>query len=540
MASIFGWEIRRQKKDPVSFAPPIHDDGAALVSAPAVGGSYGTYVDLDGDVRNEAELITKYREMDSNAEVRKAVNHIVNEAIVREKERPIVTLDLDELEEELPPAIRDVLYEEFEEVLRLLEFNTSAFDIFRRWYVDGRLYYHAIIDKKSAQNGIIELRYVDPRKIKKIREVKKIPDPQNKQVMVQQTTQEYYVYNEKGFNAQPNVSAGIPTADIGIKIARDAVVYVTSGILDTKGTSVLSYLHDAIRPLNMFRTIQDAAIIYRMVRAPQRRVFYIDVGNLPKQKAEQYIKEMMTQYKNKLVFDPTTGAIRDDRKQITMLEDFWLSRREGGRGTEIQNLEGQANWGVMEEVEFFLKQLYQSLQVPLTRLDPAMTVPLGHASEITREEVDFARFVDRIRSRFAELFLEVLERQVILKGIMAPEEWDAIRNQVEFTWCRDNYFSELKEMAVLNERFTSLQLIAPFIGQFVSNKWVRETLLRQSEEDMEKIDEEILEERENPLYMVQTAFDGSPAQVPGGMNMPPLPPPDVHRELMAPKPKTRK
>lgn len=537
---IFGFEIRRQEPEQPSFAPPVHDDGAALVSAPALGGSYGTYVDLEGSVRNEAELITRYRQMDQNAEVRKAINHICNEAIVIERERPIVELDLDDLEEELPPNVIDVLHEEFDEVLRLLEFNTSAFDIFRRWYVDGRLYYHAIIDKKRFREGILEMRYVDPRKIKKIREVKKKPDAQNGQFQVQQTTAEYYVYNERGFDSKPSPASYVPTSDIGLKIAKDAVVYVTSGLLDEKGTMVLSYLNDAIRPLNMFRTIQDSAIIYRMVRAPQRRVFYIDVGNLPKAKAEQYIQEMMTQYKNKLVFDPTTGAIRDDRKHITMLEDFWLSRREGGRGTQIENLEGQGSWGIMEEVEFFLKQLYQSLQVPLTRLDPAMTVPLGHASEITREEVDFAKFVDRIRSRFAELFLEILERQVILKGIMVPEEWDAIRSKFKFEWCRDNYFSELKEMAVQNERFTSLQLIQPFVGQFVSNKWVRENVLRQSEEDMKKIDEEIMEERTDPMYMVPTTFDGQPAQVPGGMNLPPLPPPDVHRQLMAPKPKSNK
>jgi hypothetical protein len=351
--------------------------------------------------------------------------------------------------------------------------------------------------------------------MKKVKEVdtKRMPVSGGQSITVQKTRAEYFIYAERGFDTKQSATqqaAGVGANDTGIKIAKDSIAHVTSGILDESGKIVYGYLHDAIRPFNMFRTVSDSAVIYRLVRAPQRRVFYIDVGDLPKHKAEQYVNDMMTKYKNKLVFDPMTGAMKDERKHMTMLEDFWLSRREGGRGTQIETLDGAANWGVMEEVEFFLKLLYKSLHVPLGRLDQLYVQPFGRAGEISREEVDFTKFIDRVRTKFSELFLQLLERQLILKNILTPEDWDQIKYLIDFDWAQDNYFSQLKEIAVITERYTAVQLVVPFIGRFVSNEWVRKKLLFQTDEDFQEINQQIMQERLDPMYSVQTDMMGNP------------------------------
>jgi hypothetical protein len=527
--NLFGFEIRRvtdeQEQKVESFAPPQKDDGASIVTTSGFGGSYSTYLDVEGTIKGEAELITRYRQMVGHSEVRAAVDKVVNEAIVHEEESEVVEIDLDEIEG-LPDPVKDAIVAEFKEVLRLLEFNTSAYEIFKRWYTDGRLYYHIIIDKKRIKDGIIELRYIDPRKIKKVREVTKKRANDKFPVTVMKTKAEYYIYNEAGFDTKNNPSSAPQTTDVGLKIAKDAIVYTTSGLLNDAGNMVLSHLHEAIRPLNMLRTMEDSAVIFRLVRAPSRRVWYIDVGNLPKQKAEQVMYDMMTRHKNQLVYDPASGTIRDQRKHVTMLEDIWLSRREGSLGTKVEELPPGANLGQMEEVDYFLKKLYKALCVPLSRLDPQYAMNIGESTEITREEVEFGQFIDRLRMRFSELFLDILEKQLVLKGVLAPEDWDQLRPLVRFNYARNNYFSEIKEQTIHLQRMNVAQMCLPFVGQFVSNKWVRENVFMQTEEDMERIDEEILEEMQNPIYMVQTGIDGMPAtEVPPGKNLPPIMPP---------------
>jgi hypothetical protein len=435
---LFGFTIRRVEDEPEnraeSFAPPVKDDGAALITSSVVS-SYGTALDIEGLIRGEAQLITKYRKMSLDSHMIPGIEEIINEAIVVQENENIVEIDLDEIKG-LPPQVADLIVNEFEEILKLLEFQTKGYDIFRRWYIDGRLYFHAIIDKKQIQDGIKELRYVDPRKIKKVREVEKKRANDVNPVSVQRTKAEYYVYNERGYDNSANsyIATAAGATEVGLKIAKDSMIYVTSGLLDESGSTVLSHLHQAIRPLNMLRTMEDSAVIYRLVRAPERRVWYIDVGSLPKQKAEQVVYDMMTRHRNKLVYDPATGAIRDQRKHTTMLEDIWLARREGSRGTEVTTLPGSQNLGQMEEVQYFLRELYKSLHVPLGRLDPELIYTIGRAAEITRDEIKFSKFIDRLRVRFNQLFLDILERQLVLKGVLSPEDWDQIKPLIRFEY----------------------------------------------------------------------------------------------------------
>lgn len=516
--NLFGWNIKRaaddQEQQPKSFAPPQTDDGAAIIQTPSVGGGFNTLLDLDGTIKLEAELVTKYRAMCRTPEVDKAVTEIVNEAIIIDDTQNTVELNLEKIEEFSDP-IKEVIEECFEEVLLLLEWNTQCYEIFKRWYVDGRLYYHAVIDPKAIKNGLQELRFLDPKRLKKIKEIKKVPSKNGVDLISK--TAEYYIYNEKGFDNNPNPGAmNGPT--VGVKIAPDAIIFASSGLLNENCTMVLSYLDKAMRYLNMFRTIQDAAVIYRLVRAPQRRVFYVDVGNLSKGKAEEVLRDMMVKQKNKLNYNAETGQIADSRKFTTMLEDYWLSRRGDGSGTKIENLDGAADWGIMPEVQHFLKMLYTSLNVPIGRLDSEMAYSIGKASEITREEVSFTKFIDRLRSRFAELFLELLERQLVLKGVMPPEEFDAIRHKIKFKWGRDSRYAEMSEAEIRNERFNSLVMIQPFIGQLISNEEVRRTILKQSDEDIKRIDEQIMQERESPIYMAQVGLAGEP--LPPGQSAP--------------------
>lgn len=494
MAELFGFEIKKKTPEPISFAPKQTDDGAVVV---AEGGVYGTYVDLDGSIRTEAELVNKYREMSMHPEVDMAIDDIVNEVITQEPEVEPVELILDDLPE-LSDKVKKIFIEEFKEVLNLLEFNQLSYEVFRRWYVDGRLYYHAIIDEKQQNLGIQELRYIDPRKIRKVREVrkKKLQDNQT----ANKTSSEYYIYSDKGFS-KTSGNSSIPTNNIGgLKIAKDSIVHCTSGITSLNGDLVQSYLHKAIKPLNQLRSMEDSLVIYRISRAPERRIFYIDVGNLPKMKAEQYLRDIMTKFKNKLVYDSATGEIRDDRKFMTMLEDFWLPRREGGKGTEITTLPGGQNLGQMDDVIYFQKKLYKSLNVPISRLDPEAQFNFGRATEITRDEVKFAKFINRLRIKFSTLFSKILERQLILKGIITPEEWDEIKNVVRFKFSQDNYFAELKEAEVLNNRLAALQQIDNYTGKYFSHEWVRRQVLRQTDEEIEEINEQIVAEMENPQY----------------------------------------
>ena len=493
MANLFGFEIKRKKdgtEDVQSFAPPVDDEGSVVVTA---GGAYGTYVDLEGAAKNEAELVTKYRNLVQQPEVQRAVEDIVNEAIVVTDDEKVIECVTDELDQ--PESIKKRIREEFDEVLRLLDFSNVGYDIFQKWYVDGRLYYHAIIDETKVREGIKELRFIDPRKIRKIKEIEK---KREGEAVVQKTKNEYYVYNERGFysKAASTGSVGGMDSTKGLKIAKDSIVHTTSGILNENNSLVLSHLHKAIKPINQLRMLEDAAVIYRISRAPERRIFYIDVGNLPKMKAEQYLRDMMAKHKNRLVYDAATGEVRDDRKFMTMLEDFWLPRREGGRGTQIETLPGGQNLGEMEDILYFQKKVYQALNVPISRLEAENGFSLGRASEITRDEVKFSKFIGRLRNRFSILFDKILEKQLILKGVIAPEDWPDIKDALRYDFMEDNHFEELKQAEVLQNRLTLLRDIDEYTGKYYSRKWVRENILQQSEDDMKEIDDEIAEEGE--------------------------------------------
>jgi Bacteriophage T4-like portal protein (Gp20) len=491
---VFGFEIKRKKPEPVSFSPKQNDDGAVVV---AEGGVYGTYVDLDGAVRTESELVNKYREIAQHPTVELAIDDIVNEVITQEPENKIVELILDDLDQ--PERIKKLLIEEFEKVLNLLEFNEIAYEVFKRWYVDGRLYYHAIVDEKDLKAGITELRYIDPRKIRKIREIKKKRSPTD--IIAGQTATEYYIYNDKGFSKTSGSSAS-PTnsSATGLKIAKDSIIHVTSGQLSPGGDLIQSHIHKAIKPLNQLRSMEDSLVIYRISRAPERRIFYIDVGNLPKMKAEQYLRDQMTRFKNKVVYDSASGEIRDDRKFMTMLEDFWLPRREGGRGTEITTLPGGQNLGNIEDIVYFQQNLYRSLNVPISRLDPQIQFGIGRGNEITRDEVKFAKFTNRLRNKFSVLFSKILERQLVLKGIITIEDWDLIKQKINFKFAQDNYYAELKETEVLRDRISILGDVSTYAGIYYSHEWIRRHILRQTDEDIEEINKQIAEELNNVQY----------------------------------------
>jgi len=485
----FGFELRRkqneEKKNLDAIVPEKDptDDGSLVVSA---GGSYGMYVDIEGSAKTESELVTRYRDMAGHPEVEGAIDDIINEAINSEVER-IVEIVLDELP--VTDRIKKMIQAEFETIFDMLDFNHQGYDIFKRWYVDGRLYYQAVIDKENPRAGIQEMRYIDPRKIKKIKEVrkKKVESKENALTSVTEVANEFYMYSEKGFTGPSATS----NQTAGIRIAKDSIVYVTSGLTDSKSSLVLSYLHKAIKPLNQLKSIEDASVIYRLSRAPERRIFYIDVGNLPKMKAEQYLKDMMTRHKNKLVYDMHTGEIRDDRKFMTMLEDFWLPRREGGRGTEITTLPGGQNLGEIEDIKYFQDKLFRSLNVPISRMQPDQAFNLGRSSEISRDEVKFAKFIDRLRVRFSALFTKTLEKQLLLKGIITSEDWKVLNTKFKYLYARDNFFSELKDIEVQKERMNVLDQIVPYVGTYYSKEWVKRHVLKQSDDQIEEMAAEI-------------------------------------------------
>jgi len=512
MASLFGFEFRKIKPDeiePSSFVTKETDDGALTISAAA---AYGTYVDLDGTVRTEAELVTKYREMSLQPEVDAAVDEIINE-MMDTAEPKIVSIELDQIDN-LNETVKKAIQKEFENCLSLLDFNRRAYEIARRWYIDGRLYYHAMIDTKNPSDGLKEIRYIDPRKIRKVREIAKKPladKAVDMQVVLPVTKNEYYLYNERGFNYGNKVVGPTTTS---LKIAKDSIVHVVSGLTDTQGTMVLSYLHKGIKALNQLRVLEDSLVIYRLARAPERRIWYIDVGNLPKMKAEQYVRDIMVKHKNRLIYDGNTGEVRDDRKFMTMLEDFWLPRREGGRGTEVTTLPGGQSLGEMDDVLYFQKKLYQTLNVPVNRLNSDALFSLGRATEVTRDELKFARFITRMRGRFSALFLNLLEKQVVLKQIMTIEDWKLIHAKIKFDFAKDNYFEELKMSEVLENRVNLLTLMegAQAIGTYYSRDWVRKNVLKQTEDDIDEQDKQIQEEMPDEQNQDQNNLAGMPGQ----------------------------
>jgi hypothetical protein len=497
MAELFGFSITRLKKqsDPKqSFTVAPADDGTQTIAA---GGYFGQYLDMEGTAKTEADLIRRYREIALHPECDLAVEDIVNEAIVANENKEAVRVNVDNL-----PYGKDVrrkIENEFKEVLRLMQFNTKGHDIFRRWYVDGRIFYQKVIDRNSTNKGITELKYLDPRKIKRIREVrKKRPEGATGPNMLTVVDEfvEYYLFNEKGVM---NSTSG------GIKIAPDTIAYCPSGLVDQTKNMVLSYMHKAIKPVNQLRMIEDATVIYRIARAPERRIFKIDVGNLPKQKAEQYLRDVMARYRNKLVYDASTGEIRDDRNYMSMLEDFWLPSREGGRGTDISTLPGGQNLGEIADIEYFRSKLYRSLNVPVSRLESNSGFNLGRASEITRDELKFTKFVQRLRKKFTELFNDILRTQLVLKGIINEEDWQGVRDSITYDFLQDGHFAELKNTELMRERLQLANEMRDYIGKFYSVSYVRKNILKQNEREIEDIDNQIKKEIDDGIISAPTS-----------------------------------
>ena len=487
---LFGFEIKRQGDGqlPASPVTPQLEDGAINIQT---GAHYGIYVDLDGSYRTEVDLVTKYRTMSMQPEIESAIEDIVNEAIVHNEHSEVVKIVLDELDQ--PDRIKKMIRQEFKTVLQLLDFSNFGSDIFRRWYIDGRLYYNVVIDPENPRIGIQQLINVDPRRIRKIRNItkKKVDGTE-----VIDRIETFYLYNEKLTNNNVQSPQLLGSYAGGTKLSEDSVVHITSGLFDPAKSTVLSYVHKAIRPMNQLRFVEDATVIYRVSRAPERRVFYVDVGNMPKMKAEQYLKDIMTKFRNKLTYDAGTGEIRDERKHMSMLEDFWMPRRGEGKSTEITTLPPGQNLGQMDDVYYFEKKLYRSLNVPISRLESSTGFSLGRSSEITRDELKFDKFVGKLRARFSILFDELLARQLALKGICTLDEWAQFKQSIRYDFIKDNNFTELKEAELLQNRINLLGAIQPYVGSYFSARWVKENVLEQNEEEIEKMQDEISEEAE--------------------------------------------
>ena len=488
MAELFGFRIERSKKDEgggQTFTTPTPDDGTMDVAG---GGFFGQILDVDGREKTELDLIRRYRDIAQQSECDAAVEDIVNEGIVANQKDQAIAIDLDRFP--YSDKIKRKVRKEFEEVLRLLDFEAKGHDIFRRWYVDGRVYYHKIIDTKDPRKGITELRYIDPTKIKKVREVQKEKDNKTGVDTIKKIV-EYFIYNEKGL-----LSAGTGAGSQGLKISFDSITYCPSGLVDGNSGRVMSYLHKAIKPVNQLRMIEDALVIYRISRAPERRIFYIDVGNLPKIKAEQYLKDVMNRYRNKLVYDANTGEIRDDRNHMSMLEDFWLPRREGGRGTEITTLPGGSNLGEIDDIVYFQRKLYRSLNVPISRLESEGGFSLGRSTEITRDELKFSKFVQRMRKKFVPLFTDILKTNLLLKGIIGPDDWPVMQEHLQYDFIEDGHFAALKEAELLTDRLDQLGQVEPYIGTFFSKEYVLKKVLRMTDAEVEQMRDQIKTESE--------------------------------------------
>ena len=482
MAEFFGFSITRKKDDAESFTLPSSDDGAVDIAS---GGFFSSVYDIEGRDKTQYDLIKRYRHISQQPECDSAIEDIVSEGIASNENDSPISLQLDGLKQS--SNVKRRIREEFDRVLQLMMFQEKGHDIFRRWYVDGRLFYHKVIDKKDPRKGITELRYIDPQKIKKVREtISGKPNPITG-VEEKKRTEEFYIYNEKG------IATG-GTMDSGLKITKDSIAYCPSGLIDQNRGSVLSYLHKAIKPVNQLRMIEDSLVIYRISRAPERRIFYIDVGNLPKIKAEQYLKDVMNRYRNKLVHDASTGEIRDDRNHMSMLEDFWLPRREGGRGTEITTLPGGQNLGEIDDIVYFQRKLYRSLNVPISRMEAESNFSLGRSTEITRDELKFTKFVQRFRKKFSVIFHDILRTQLILTGVIAEEEWDAMKEHIAYDFLQDGHFAELRDAEILRERIEMLGTLEPYVGNFFSKRWVQKNVLRQTDEEIETMTKEIDDE----------------------------------------------
>ena len=506
--NLFGYTITRgddvsKMARTQSFVPPTTDDGTATVQG---GGYFGTYLEMDATAKSESELITRYREASMYADCSTAIDEIVTEAIAAVDDEAAVQLNVDALD--LPDNIKKAMQDQFNTIVRLLGFNIKGFDIFRRWYVDGRIYYQKIIDEKNPKRGIIELRQIDPRKIRKVREIKKDKD-QKSGVDLIKSIEEFFIYNEKGINYQPNYSTATTGANQGIKISLDSISYIPSGLNDSEKNVVLSYLHKAIKPVNQLKMMEDALVIYRLARAPERRIFYIDVGNLPKLKAEQYLKDIMARYRNKIVYDSATGEIRDDRKFMSMLEDFWLPRREGGRGTEITTLPGGENLGQIDDINYFQNKLYQALNVPLSRMQPQQGISFGRATEITRDELKFAKFVGRLRKKFSMLFNDILKTQLILTGVITEQDWVELKEHIQYKFAQDQYFEEMKEAENLRNRIDLVNQMQPFVGTYFSKAYIMKSVLRFTDEEIETMESQIESEPAPEI-----GVDGQPVQPP--------------------------
>ena len=482
MAEFFGFEItRKRNREPLTPVAPSRDDGSTVLTD--VSAYYGVTLDLDNSIRSENALIKRYREVSQYPDCDGAIEDITNEAITIQDDAPSVELVLDDLP--VSDNIKDKIHEEFGEIYDLLQFDHKGHDIFKTWYVDGRLYYHLILDPANPKAGIQELRYVDPMKIRKIKDIKK--EKNSKGLEVVKSQEEYYIYNDKGIS-DSNTK--------GIKLSKDSVVFCPSGNVDQNTGIVLSHLQKAVKPVNQLKMIEDAVVIYRLSRAPERRIFYVDVGNLPKIKAEQYVNDIMNKYRNKVVYDATTGEVRDDRKHLSMMEDFWMPRREGGRGTEITTLPGGQNLGDIADIQYFQRKLYQSLNVPMSRLQGETGFTLGRASEITRDELKFNKFIQRVQRKFSQFMIDILRIQLIAKGVMTDEDFEDARCDIRVDFLEDNHFTELKNNELLQQRVGMLGQVEPYLGKFYSLEWARKNILMQSEEEMKEIDDQIEAEKE--------------------------------------------
>jgi len=482
---LFGFEILRKKESALdSIVAPNPQDGSTVVNTGVnAGGYYGMVMDLDGVIKNENDLIRRYREVATYSDCDGAIEDIVSEAVVYDEEDQTVTINLDDVD--VSENIKKKIRIEFDEVLKLLKFQDRAHEIFRTWYVDGRLYFHILLDEKNLKQGIVELRYIDPRKIRRIKNVIKSRTPQGVEVVKE--IQEYYLYNDKGITEQTTQ---------GVKLSLDSVVYVPSGFFDANSGMMMSYLHKAIKPTNQLKMIEDSLVIYRISRAPERRIFYVDVGNLPKLKAEQYVNDIMNKFRNKIVYDATTGEVRDDRRHLSMMEDFWMPRREGGKGTEITTLPGGQNLGEIQDIEYFQQKLYRALNVPIGRLQEQQGFSIGRAQEISRDEVKFNKFIVRLRTKFSHLFTDALRVQLIAKNIMRPEDWELIKQDIRYNYVIDNHYAELKDNEVLMGRLNALQLIEPYLGKFYSMDWVKKNVLMQTEDEIEEMQSQMDQDEE--------------------------------------------
>jgi len=494
MINLFGWQFgKKTATDEIesvahSIVAPDIDDGTMQVSAAA--SYYGYYVDMDGTVKDEIQAISKYREISLYPEVDIAIQDIVNEAIPYEDDSPLVEIALDRLEVSDP--IKEIITNEFKGVLSLLKFSEKASDLFRRWYVDGRIYFN-VLTGKNQKDGILELRPIESTKIKKVAEILKEKDPSGVEIV--KGVKEYYLYSQSGFVQQPNLAQQQNSApQAGARLSQDSVIYIPSGFMEQNTGVVLSYLQKALRPANQLRMLEDAVVIYRMSRAPERRIFYIDVGNLPKGKAEQYVKDIMNRYRNKLVYDTKTGEVRDDKKYMSMMEDFWMPRRDGNKGTEITTLQGGQNLGELADVEYFQNKLYNALNIPISRMMPETGFSMGRSTEISRDDVKFQKFIGKIRRKFSELFFEILRTQLILKGIIAEDEWDEIKESITFRFQKDNFFAELKNNEILLQRVQTAQAMDMMLGKYFSVEWVAKNVFMQSDEEIKEMQQQMADE----------------------------------------------